>query len=187
MHLQAHRGHFREYGTIPITCPNRPYSKPWAIAQAFCSKSVDFGTFGIQPKSFRNNPENTCKYIYKLTGGIWETLERFPTLAQIGPVQNHGRLPRVFGQNRWISDPSEFTPNLQEQSRKYLEIHFQTHSRHFREFGTIPSTYQNRPCSKPWAIAQAFCSKSVDFGPFGINPKSSGTISKVVGNPFART
>ena len=33
-----------------------------------------------------------------------------------------------------------------------------------REFRMIPGTYQNPPFSKPWAIAQAFCSKSPDFG-----------------------
>ena len=57
----------------------------------------------------------------------------------------------------------------------------------FRMFGTIPDTYPNPPCSKSWAIAQAFWSKSADFGPFGIHPKSSPTFSKVVGNPFAST
>ena len=59
--------------------------------------------------------------------------------------------------------------------------------RHFREFGTIPSTYPNPPSSKPWAIAQAFCSKSADFGPSGIHPKSTQTIPKVVGNPIKST
>ena len=66
-------------------------------------------------------------------------------------------------------------------------MHLQAHRRRFREFGTNPNTYPNPPCSKPWAIAQAFWSKSADFGRFGIHPKSSPTFSKVVGNPFAST
>ena len=37
--------------------------------------------------------------------------------------------------------------------------------RHFSASGTISGTYQNLPSSKPWAIGQAFCSKSADFGP----------------------
>ena len=40
---------------------------------------------------------------------------------------------------------------------------------HFRKFGAISSTHPNPPCSKLWAIAQAFCSKSADFGRFGIH------------------
>ena len=55
------------------------------------------------------------------------------------------------------------------------------------EFGTIPGIYPNPPSSKPWAIAQAFCSNSVDFGPYEIHPKSSPTMPIVVGNPLAST
>ena len=53
------------------------------------------------------------------------------------------------------------------------------------KFGTISSTYKNPPFSKPWAIAQAFCSKSAHFGSFGIHSKSSCTSLKVVLNTFA--
>ena len=42
----------------------------------------------------------------------------------------------------------------------------------FREFGAISGTHPNPPCSKPWAIAQAFCSKSADFGPLRNHLKS---------------
>ena len=66
-------------------------------------------------------------------------------------------------------------------------MHLQAHRRRFREFGTNPNSYPNPPFSKPWAIAQAFWSKSTDFEPFQIHPKSSPTFSTVVGNPFAST
>ena len=54
-------------------------------------------------------------------------------------------------------------------------------------FGTITGTYPYPPYSKPWAIVQGFWSKSAQFRPFGIHPKSSPTVQKVVGNPFAST
>ena len=54
-------------------------------------------------------------------------------------------------------------------------------------FGTITGTYPYPPSSKPWAIVQGFWSKSAQFRPFGIHPKSSPTVQKVVGNPFAST
>ena len=64
-------------------------------------------------------------------------------------------------------------------------MHLKARRRRFREIGTNPNPYPNPPCSNPWAIAQGFCSKSADFGPFEINPKSSPTFSTVVRNPFA--
>ena len=75
--------------------------------------------------------------------------------------------------------------NSQKQSPNELEIHFQAHRNRFRKFGTISRTFQNRPCSKPWAIAQAFCSKSVDFGPSRIHSKSTKTVPERVRNPFS--
>ena len=153
----------------------------------FLVKIRGFRTLRNSPQIFRNNLESSWKSICTHIEGISGSLERFQEPTQIDHVQNHGLLPMAFGQNRWISHPSEFTPYLQEQSRKHLQIHLQANRGHFREFGTIPNTCPNRPCSKPWAIAQGFWSKSVDFGPFGIHSKSSGTIPKVVWNPFART
>ena len=51
----------------------------------------------------------------------------------------------------------------------------------------IPGTYPNPPSSKPWAIADGFCSKSAEFRPLGIYRKSSPTFWKVVWNAFAIT
>ena len=115
---------FREFGAISRTCQNRPCSKPWAIAQAFCSKSADFRPLRIHPKSTQ-------------------------IVAQA--ATNHFRTVFV--------------------SR-------------FRELGAISRTCQNRPCSKPWAIAQAFCSKSADFRPLRIHPKSTQTVAQAATNHF---
>ena len=80
--------------------------------------------------------------------------------------------------------PREFTRNRHKRSRKGLEIHLDGFRRLFREFGAISRTYQNPPCSKPWAIAQAFCSKTADIRPSGIHPKSTQTFPQGVRNPF---
>ena len=245
IHLQACRRRFRVYGPISQTYQNPPSSKPWAIALAFCSKSVDFGplrilteSLGTSPKTvrnpfasmeatfqkvwddfsnlpksalfktmgyspgfllkigrfrilanshgiFRNKPKNSQKSICKHAGDVSESLGRFLALSKILTLQNHGLWPRLFAQNRSISDPCEFSRNLQEQAQKQLEIHLQAGRRRFREFGTIFRTYQNPPSSTPWAIAQAFCSKWVDFGHLRILTESLGTSPKKVRNPFA--
>ena len=56
----------------------------------------------------------------------------------------------------------------------------------FREFGAISRTCKNRHCSKPWAIAQAFCSKSANFRPLRIHPKSTKTCVQGVKIQFRR-
>ena len=100
-------------------------------------------------------------------------MERFPGLAKIGHVQNHGLQPRPFARNRPIFDLYQFTLSRHKQSRKQSEIFLERFWRRFREFGAISKTCQNRPCSKPWAKAQAFCSKSANFRPLPIHPKST--------------
>ena len=244
--LEGFRRHFREFGAISRTCPNPPFSKPWAIAQGFCSKtfvfrpsrilskstqtvaqrvrnhfrrvqeafqrvwivfqdlpkSAVFKTMGYSPgfllknvrfSTLSNSPEidtnsraRSQKSFQKGFGGISESLERFPGLAQIRHVQNHGLQPRVFAQNRPNFDPLEFTRNRHKQSRKELEIILEGFRRHFREFGAIPRTCPNPPCSKPWAIAQGFCSKATKFRPSRIHPKSTQTVAQRVRNHFRR-
>ena len=111
-------------------------------------------------------------------------MERFPGLAKVGHVQNHGLQPRPFARNRPIFDLYQFTLSRHKQSRKQSEIFLERFWRRFREFGAISKTCQNRPLSKPRAIAQAFCSKAADFRPLRINPKATQTVAQAVTNPF---
>ena len=244
--LGGFRRHFREFGEISTTCQNPPFPKPWAIAQALCSKTAEFrpspihsrstqtvaqvvrnhfrrvqevfqrvwSDFDDQPKSaffksmgyspgflFKNgqfftrpnSPEidtnsrrSGQKSFQEGLGGVSESLERFGRLAKIRPVQNHGLQPRLFAQKRPIFDLGQFTLNRHKKSRKQLEIILGGFRRRFREFGAISRSCQNPPFSKPWAIAQAFCSKTADFRSDRIHPKSPQTVAEVVRNPFRR-
>ena len=146
------------------------------------------GRFRTLPNShgiFTNKPKNSQKSICKHAGDVSESLGRFLELTKIRRPQNHGLQPRLFAQNGSISDTCEFSRNLYQHAQKQFEIPFQACRRRFREFGTISRTYQNPPSSKPWAIAQAFCSKSVDFGPLRILTESVTTCSKILGNPLS--
>ena len=244
--LEGFRKRFGEFGAISRTYQNPPCSKPWAIAQAFCSKTANFRPLRIHPKStqriaqivrndFRrvqealrrvwsdfqdlpksamfktmgqspgfllkdgqfstlanspeidtNNGANSQKWFQKGLGSVSESLERFPGLTKIRHVQNHGLQPRLFAQRRPIFDPCEFTRNQHKGSRKQLEMILEGCRMRFREFGAISRTYQNPPCSKPWAIAQAFCSKTANFRPLRIHPKSTQRIAQIVRNDFRR-
>ena len=87
-----------------------------------------------------------------------------------------------YGQFRHVENsPQIFTRNA---VRSKISI-FKHVGDVLREFGVSSRTFQNRPCSKPWAIAQAFWSKSVSFGPLKILPKSSLAMPYAVRNPFS--
>ena len=86
----------------------------------------------------------------------------------------------VFAQNRPIFDPCEFTRNRNKQSPKEIKISLGGFWNRLREFGAISRTCQNRLCSKPWAIAHAFCSKSANFRPLRIHPKSTQRVVEAV-------
>ena len=49
-----------------------------------------------------------------------------------------------------------------------------------------PMVLNKADFSKPWAIAQAFCSKSAKFRPSRIHPKSTQTVAQGVRNHFRR-
>ena len=110
-------------------------------------------------------------------------MERSRT-CQNRPCSKPWAQPRPFARNRAIFDPYEFTLNRHKQSRKQSQIILERFWGRFREFGAISRTCQNRPCSKPWAIAQAFCSKWADFRPLRIHPKSTQTVAQAVTNHF---
>ena len=244
--LEGFRRRFREFGAISRTYQNPPCSKPWAIAQAFCSKTANFRPLQIYPKwtqavaqgvtihfrrvqeafqkvwsDFQDLPKSAMfksmgyspgfllkngqfstlpnspkmdtssrgmsyKSFQKGLGGVSECLERFPGLTKIRHVQIHGLQPRPFGQKRPIFDSSEFTQNGHKQSRNELQIILEGFRRRFREFGTISQSYQNPPCSKPWAIAQAFCSKTANFRPLQIYPKWTQAVAQGVTIHFRR-
>ena len=173
---------FRDFGTISRTCQNRPCSKPWAIAQALCSKSANFRQLRIPPKSKKTVAEavtNNFRTVLKAFQRVWRIFQEFTRSAMFKIM---GYSP--FVQNRQIFDTCEFTFDRHKQSRKHSRIILEWFWRRFREFGTISRTCQNRPCSKPWAIAQALCSKSAKFRHLRIPPKSTQTVAEGVTNHF---
>ena len=244
--LEWYRRRSRKFGGISRTYQNRSFSKPWAIAQAFCSKTANFRPLRIVPQStqtvakgvrnhFRtvqeafpkvwrdfedlprsvifktmgyspgfllkngqfstlansteintNSGARSQKLLQKGIGGVPESLEGFRGPTKIGHFQNHGLQPRLFAQKRPIFDPCEFNRNQHKQWRKELEIPLEGYRRRSRKFGGISRTYQNRSFSKPWAIAQAFCSKTANFRPLRIVPQSTQTVAQGVRNYFRR-
>ena len=166
--------------------PKSAMFKTMGYSPGVLLKTGQFSTLANSPQIDKNSRERSQKSFQKGLGGVLDNLERFPGVTKIGPVQNHGLQPRLFAQNRPIFDPCEFTRNRYKESRKKLEIILEGFRRRFRVFGAISRTCQNRPCSKPWAIAQAFCSKAANFRPLRIHPKLIKIVAKEVRNHFRR-
>ena len=53
-------------------------------------KMGQFSTLANSPEIVTDSPARYLKSIFKPLGGVLGSLERFPELAKIGPVQNHG-------------------------------------------------------------------------------------------------
>ena len=166
--------------------PKSSMFKSVDYSPGFLLKNGQFPTLRNSPQIDTNSPARSQKSIQKGLGRVSESLERFPELTKIRHFQKRGLQPRVFAQKRPISDTRELTLNRHKQSRKKLEIHLEGIWRRFREFGAISRTYQNPPCSKAWAIAQGFCSKTANFRPSRFHPKSTQTVPQEVRNQFRR-
>ena len=149
-------------------------------------KNGQISTIANSPEINLNSRARSQKLLWKGIGGVPEILERFRGLTKIGHFQNHGLQPRLFAQKRPIFDPCEFSRNRHKQWRKELEIILEGYRRRFGKFGGISRTYQNRSFSKPWAIVQAFCSKTANFRPLRIVPQSTQTVAQGIRNHFRR-
>ena len=176
--LERFCGRFREFGAICRSWQNRPCSKPWAIAQAFCSKSANFRPLRINPKSTQTvvqSVTNHFRTVLQTFQRVWSDLQE---LTKSAMFKTMGYSPWPFARNRPIFEPYELTLNRHKQSCKQSQIILERFCGVSESLGAICRSWQNRPCSKPWAIAQAFCSKSADFRTLRINPKSTQTVRK---------
>ena len=145
--------------------PKSAMFKPWAIAQAFCSKSANFRHFRIHPKSTQTSAQaltNHFRTVLQAFQRVWSDFRDLPKSAMFKPWA----IAQAFSQNRPIFDTSKSTLNRDKQSLKQSQIILERFCRRSREFGAISRTCQNRPCSKPWAIAQPFAQNRPIFDPY---------------------
>ena len=114
--------HKQSHKEIEITLKGfKRHSKPWAIAQAFCSNTANFRPFCNSPAIDTNSRARSQKSLQKGLGGVSESLERFPGLAKISHVQNHGLQRRLFAEIQPIFDPCNLPPidtNSRARSQK---------------------------------------------------------------------
>ena len=184
IHLQASGRRFREFGAISRTYQNPPCLKPWAIAQAFFSKTANFRPSRIHPESIQTVPQGVRKHLqesrrrFREFGAISRTYQNPPCLKPWAIAQ-------AFFSKTANFRPSRIHPESTQTVPQGVRKHLQESRRRFREFGAISRTYQNPPCLKPWAIAQAFFSKTANFRPSRIHPESTQTVPQGVRNSFA--
>ena len=80
----------REFEVNSRTYQNRPFSKPWATAQAFWSKSANFGGLKILAKSSIAMPYAVRNSFSSIWAMFWWSLRWIPELTKVDTVENHG-------------------------------------------------------------------------------------------------
>ena len=88
IHLQVCSRRFRKFGAISERCKNRPWSKPWAIAQGFAqNRSIS------DPCEFSRNlyvqAQKPLEIHLQACRRRFRYFDRFPELVKIGHDQNH--------------------------------------------------------------------------------------------------
>ena len=156
--------------------------KTMGYSSGLLLKMANFRPVRIPPKSTQTVAEavtNHFRTVLKAFQRVWSYFQDFTKSAIFKAM---GYSP--FVKNRPIFNTCEFTLTRHKQSRKHSQIILERFWRRFREFRTISRSSKNRPCSKPWVIAQGFCSKSANFRPVRIPPKSTQTVAEAVTNHF---
>ena len=140
----------------------------------------------IHPKSTQTVAQavtNHFRTVLEAFQRVWSDFQDLPKSAMFKTMgYSPGLLLEIgrFSRNRPIFD--QFSLNRHKQS--------QAVTNRFRTvLEALPESLERfpglaRPCSKPWAIAQAFCSKSADFRPLRIHPKLTQKVAQAVTNHF---
>ena len=157
--------------------------KTMGYSPGFLLKNGQYPTLGNSPEIDTNGRARGQQSIQKGLAGVSESLERFRGLAKIRHVENHG-LAQAFCSKTANIRPSRIHPKSTQTVPQGVRNPFPSMQQANLGFGAISRTYQSPPCSKPWAIAQAFCSKTANFRPSRIHPKSTQTVPQAVRNPF---
>ena len=175
--------HSREFGAISRTWQNRACSKSWAVAQAFCSKSANFRPLRIHPKSTQTVAQavtNHFRTVLQAFQRVWSDSLDWPKSAMFKPWA----IAQAFCSKSANFRHFRIHPKLTQTSAQALTNHFRTV---LQAFQRVWSDFRDLPKSamfKPWAIAQGFCSKSANFRPFRIHPKSTQKFAQGVTNHF---
>ena len=155
-----------EFGKVSRTDQNPPCSKPWAIAQAFCSILAEFGPFKIVSKSSRTIPKTLIiafTSMWETFYGVWEGFQDWPKSAMFKTMGYSPGLLLKIGLFRTLGNCIELFTNNLLKSYNCIYKHvgdvlwslgrfpWLTKIRHVQNHGLYPRPFaQYRPISDPW-------------------------------------
>ena len=176
---------FREFGAISRTYQNRPSSKPWAIAQGFCSKTAKFRPLRIHPKTTQTVPQ-------RLKINFINVLEPFQRVGSDLQDLKKSTLFKTMGYSQGFCSktakfrPLRIPPKTTQTVPQRLKINF---IRVLEPFQRVWSDLQDLPKStlfKTMGYSQGFCSKTAKFRPLRIPPKTTQTVPQRLKSNFIR-
>ena len=148
---------------------------------ALCSKSANFRHFRIHPKSTKTVAEAFANHFRIVLEGFQRVSNDFQEFKKSAMFKTMGYSPAL------CSKSANFRHlRIQRKSTQIVAeaVILERFWRRFREFRTISRSWKNRPCSKPWAIPQAFCSKSAKFQPLQMHLESRQKVAQGDTNNF---
>ena len=148
----------REFGAISRTCQNRPCSKPWAIAQGFCSKSANFRPLRIYAKSTESVAQavrNHFRTVLEAFPTVWSDYHYLPKSAMFKTMAYS---PGILLKNVQFS-----TLAIHPKSTKKKKPRARSCKSFFKGLGGVSDSLERFPCSKQWVIGKAFCPNTSHF------------------------
>ena len=160
------------FGAICRTCQNRPCSKPWAIAQAFCSKSANFRPLQIHPKSTKTGVQggkNKFRRVLEPFQSVWSDLQNLSKSAMFKTMgYSPGFLLKIGQFSSLANSPISTETVVQVVKNQFGRV--------LEPFQSVSSDLQNLSKS----------SMSANFRALRIHSKSTETVVQVVKNQFRR-
>ena len=143
MILVGFRRRFRDFGAISTTCQNPPFSKPWAIAQAFCPKPPDFRPDRINPNSTQTAAEvvrNPFRRVQEAFQRVWSDFDDLPKSALFKTM---GYSPGFLLKNgifSTLANSLQIDTNGRASSQKYFRRVYQAFQRVWSDFDEMPKS-----------------------------------------------
>ena len=163
--------------------PKSAMFKTMGYSQGFCSKSANFRPLRIHPKSTKTVAQAVTYHFRTVLQAFQRVWSDFQDLPKSAMFKTMG-YSQGFCSKSANFRPLRINPKSTKTVAQAVTYHFRTV---LQAFQRVWSDFQDLPKSamfKTMGYSQGFCSKSANFRPLRINPKSTKTVAQAVTNYF---
>ena len=157
--------------------------KTMAIAQAVCSKSANFQPLRIHPKSTQTVAQAVTNYfrtVLERFQRVWSDFQDLPKSTMFKAMGYSPGLLLESGRFSTLRIHPKSTQTVVQAVTNHFRMVLEAIQRVWSDFQDLSKSAM----FKTMAIAQAVFSKSANFQPLRIHPKSTQTVAQAVTNYF---